>query len=304
MADISSLTENTIVTFPNGNTSGQSKIVFAQAYGDNKALVIVEKTPFHPLSCSWPDQQADTGTLIVDDTTFIVSDSLTAAIDLEDGEELKLLVDTDIPSRHNAPSWRFFVAHIVDNLKEELLMSLVGKDVQLNVDAERRLMLSAAHTATHVVALALNKSAADLWRKDVDLDGLGHPDLDKLAMEKSTITPGKAIDVYRFGKSLRKKYGFEASTFVEGIAQFTEAIKQQVAEWVASGARVVIEADGTELESRRRWTCELDGKLVKFPCGGTHLDHLGQLESIDIAFEIDPEGQGMTMYTSPKLKAE
>ncbi len=302
MADISDLTENTIVTFPNGDTTGTSVVVYTQTYGDNKTLVIAKKTPFHPLSCSWPDQQADTGMIVVGDQTFTVSDTLTAAIDLEDSGNPKLLIDKDIPPRHSAPSWRFFVAHVVDGLSEELQSNLAGRDVQLSVDARRRLLLSAAHTATHVVALALNKHAANLWRKDVDLDGLGHPDLDKLAMEKSVIAPGKAIDTYRFGKSLRKKYGFDSGMFVDNITQFTETVKQQVAEWLASDAKVVIEADGPELEARRRWTCELDGKLVRFPCGGTHLSHLGELESIDVVFEIDPEGQGMAMHTSPKLR--
>jgi alanyl-tRNA synthetase len=300
MASLANLT-NTLVTFPSGDTQGISKVMYTQRYSAKEALIIVEKTPFHPLSCSWPDQQADTGHLKVGGKEFNVTDTLTAAINLEDEADMRLLINTDIPSRHTTPSWRFFVAHIVDDPADEL-KDCIDKEVELLVNTTRRKLLSASHTSTHLAALAMNKAAKDYWRKEVDLDGLSNPDLDRLAMEASNITPGKATDTYRFGKSLRKKYGFEAADLIEHFEGYKETVNGQLTVWLATDSEVIIEIDGPELEARRRWTCELDGRLVKFPCGGTHLTRLGELESISVTFELSGEKTGMTMHTTPRLR--
>lgn len=303
MADLSKLTQHTKVTFPQGKIAGVSTVLYSKEYNQGKALLIVTETPFHPLSCSWPDQQAGTGSVTVAGKNYIVVDALTAAINLEDENGIQLYIDAEIPSRHNAPSWRFFVAHIIDDSEDNKNDALVGKEIELQVDAERRKLLSAAHTSTHLAALALNKATKDLWKKDVERDGLDNPDLDRLAMEKSVIEPGKAIDKYRFGKSLRKKTGFEASVFFERLGQISDTVNRQLVEWIGTGVEVVIETSGSDLESRRNWTCCLDGTLVKFPCGGTHLTSLNKLASINVSFDPSVDLQEMIMHTQPTLKA-
>ena len=300
MSDLSYIKGSTLVTFPRGDTSGVSDVLYVQSYEPGKALLFVSETPFYPLSHSWPDQQADLGTAEVDGTQFRVVDTLTAAVPFA-GENRELYIDQRIPVRKIDPMWLFLVAHVIEVPDDYDLDSLPGKEARLQVDPARRLLLSATHTSTHVAGLALNKHAADLWRKSIGNDSLGHPDLDKYAMERSTIQPGEAFDRYRFGKSLRKK-GFDGAQFFEHADEIQQRVAGQVTEWIATGQDVFIAAPGPTLDAPRSWQCKLDGKDVDFPCGGTHIQSFSELEKVEVSFELFPDDQEMEMHTVPHLR--
>jgi alanyl-tRNA synthetase len=78
--------------------------------------------------------------------------------------------------------------------------------VELTVDAEARHALSLGHSACHLVALALNRALTPYWRKETsELDALGQPDFDRLAIQHSRVEPRGSKEQYRIGKSLRKR---------------------------------------------------------------------------------------------------
>lgn len=296
MNSLTDITQSTKVTFPQGDTRGNSVIRYVAPFDTNRSLVIVDETPFHPLSNSWPDQEADKGTITVDGNTHEVVDSLTAAVNPQDATHL--FIDTEIPSKHEAEGWHYLVAHIVDMPSDE---ALVGKTAELIVDADRRKRLSIAHTSGHLAAYAMSKAAADLWRKEVKLDGLGNPDLDQLAMEYSRMTPTGDTDKYRIGKSLRKKGGFDGEAFFARSGELAGKVNEQVSAWLEAKTLVVIETDGDTLEAQRYCVYDLDGKEVKLPCGGTHPKSLDEIASIHVRYEFFPDEQEFTMYTQFEL---
>lgn len=292
MNSLTNITQSTKVTFPQGTTKGDSVIRYAAPFDTNRSLVIVDGTPFHPLSNSWPDQEADKGTILIDSDTYNVVDSLTAAVNPL--EATHLFIDTEIPSKRETEGWHYLVAHIVDTPLNE---SVVGKTVELTVDADRRKRLSIAHTSGHLAAYAMSKAAADLWRKEAKLDGLGNPDLDQLAMEYSRMTPTGDTDKYRIGKSLRKKNGFDSETFFARSGELAGNVNEQVSAWLETKTPVVIETDGATLEAQRYCVYILDGKEVKLPCGGTHPKNLGEIASIQVHYDFFPDTKAFTMYT-------
>jgi alanyl-tRNA synthetase len=216
------------------------------------------------------------------------------------GPDGDLLVAADIPVKRGEPGWTWYVAH---SLAEGAAPPEVGAPVELTVDAERRTALSAAHTACHLAALAMNIAAAHMWRKEVRLDSLGHPDLDQLAMDTSAMDEEGSTDVYRFGKSLRKR-GFDPAGFVDQSQEIVANVRSQLAAWIASGAAVVV-ADGGDLRvtAPRRWTCALPEGLADIACGGTHVADLGVLSAVQVAYDLAPDGTGLTVRTTPTLAA-
>jgi alanyl-tRNA synthetase len=300
MSKLSDIRGSTLVTFPKGETSGVSDVLFVRRHEPGRALFIVSETPFHPLSHSWPDQQADHGTAEIDGTEFRVVDTITAALPFA-GDNRELYLDKQIPVRKFDPMWLFLVAHIIEVPDDYDLESMLSKKARLQVDRERRLLLSATHTSTHVAGLALNKHTADLWRKTIGSDSLGHPDLDKYAMDRSTIQPGEAFDRYRFGKSLKKK-GFDGAQFFERVTEIEQLVARQVGEWIATGQDVFIAAPGPTLDAPRSWQVKLDGMDVDFPCGGTHINNFSQLENVTVSFTLFPDEQEMEMHTVPQLR--
>ena len=59
------------------------------------------------------------------------------------------------------------------------------------------------------MSLALNKALEGFWDKEIaNKDCFGRPNFDALTIETSRIGRGKSVDVYRIGKSIRKK-GFD-----------------------------------------------------------------------------------------------
>lgn len=284
--------EDTLVTFASGATSGRGHVVHAadlEAYGP---LVVVDESPFHPVDHTWPDQPGDTGRC--DDQPVV--DTVMAA----SGPDGALLVGSAIPVKRGEPGWTWHVAH---RLSETAALPEVGTVVQLEVDPDRRRALSAAHTACHLAALAMNAASTHLWRKEVRLDSLGVPDLDQLAMESSVMDIEGSTDVYRFGKSLRKR-GFDPAGFSDQLDEVVARVSGRLQEWINSGAVVVVADDGDRrVTAPRRWTCALPGGLAEMPCGGTHLPDLAALAAVDVDYRLTQDGTGLTVRSTPTLAA-
>ena len=216
----------TQVDFPAGVVQGSGTVL---AVVDVEGLpgVITDRTPFHPVDHTWPDQPADTGTL----NGLPVVDALLGAV-AADGT---VSVGTGIAARRGDEGYDWVVVHRVQGPAPA-----VGDIVDLQVYAARRAALSRAHTACHVVALALNAALAEAWRKDVVRDGIGNPDFDRLALSESRMTPDEARDTYRLGKSLRKK-GFDSAALLDDPQAVAEQVMATVRDWADADASVRIE---------------------------------------------------------------
>jgi len=283
---------STQVTFPAGTVHGSSTVLAVVPLPDGRHGVVTESTPFHPLDHTWPDQPADSGSLTADGVELPVLDCVTGGVSPE-GE---LSLGADIPVRRGAEDWAWLVVHVVD------APVAVGATVELRVDSERRAALSAAHTGCHLLALALNEALAPRWRKDPGrADALGHPDFDSLAMDTSRMDTQASTDVYRIGKSLRKK-GFTADDLAADLPALTATVNDRLAAWVAADAPVRIEAPGPELTARRRWACDLPEDPASIFCGGTHLHGLGELLSLSTELRLSEDGSELTAVTTPKRR--
>ncbi|GAA1620359.1 hypothetical protein GCM10009733_016000 [Nonomuraea maheshkhaliensis] len=272
--------KSTVVTFPSGLTSGRSTIAGIVPVGDRHGLVVAE-TPFHPLDHTWPDQPADRGTIgglpVVDCVTGAQSNT---------GE---VFLGADIPVRRGAEGWEWLVVHVSEEPLPE------GAEVELSVDPAYRAALSAGHTACHLAALALNAALAGRWRKEVRPDSLGRPDFDQAAITSSRIVPGGSVDVYRLGKSLRKK-GFSAEDL--DPAEVAGQVNDRLEAWVAAGAPVRLEVPGPELTARRTWHCALPEGEASIPCGGTHVSRTSELGGVEVSLAFAPEEATLTMRTT------
>lgn len=199
----------------------------------------------------------------------------------------EILLGADIPARRGAEGWHWLVVHVTDAPLP------VGTEVDLEVDAEFRAALSAGHTACHLAALALNAALADRWRKETRPDSLGRPDFDQAAITSSRIDPRGSVDVYRLGKSLRKK-GFSAEDLdPEKVAR---QVNERLAAWVAADAPVRVAVPGPGLTARRTWHCSLPEGEAAIPCGGTHVRRTGELGTVEVALSLDDAT--LTMRTS------
>ncbi|WP_197676143.1 alanyl-tRNA editing protein [Nakamurella panacisegetis] len=272
--------EDTRVTFPAGGLTADGEVLAVVPLDDlgpgGLLGFVTDVSPFHPVDHGWPDQGPDRGVVSISGVTVEVVDVVLGATDGHN-----LLIATNIPVRRGEPGWAFVVVHVIgaDQVRPE-----VGERVQLAVDAAHRDALGRGHTACHIAALALNAALADRWRKPVPVDGLGHPNFDQLALANSRIRPDGATDVYRLGKSLRKK-GFDSADLP--LAELTAAVNARLAGWVAAGATISIEADGPGLTDRRTWVCTLPDGQERILCGGTHPTSLAGIESIGVELTLD-----------------
>jgi alanyl-tRNA synthetase len=266
---------DTRVTYPSGAHHGTSQVIetvpLGEAYG-----VVTEETPFHPLDHTWPDQPADRGTM----NGLPVADCVTGASD-----GTRLYVGEEIPVRRGTDGWDWHVVHV--------LATPVTGEAELAVDTSYRAALSAGHTACHLAALALNSALADRWRKEAALDSLGRPDFDQTAITTSRILEYGSRDVYRLGKSLRKK-GFDAENL--DLARLARQIDDQLKEWIAADAPVNVHSPSPSLVARRRWTCSLPEGEAAIPCGGTHVSRTSELPSVHVS--LSQEGAELTMHTT------
>ncbi len=288
---------DTRVTFPAGGLTVESEVLAvveidaaelsAEALGVGRSTagevatgfvagLVTAISPFHPVDHGWPDQGADRGTVTVDGATVEVVGVVLGAT-----QGVNLLTATNIPVRRGEPGWAFLVVHL---LAPGGPVPAVGQQVRLDVDAAYRESLCFGHTACHIAALALNSALADRWRKPVPTDGLGHPNFDQLALASSRIRPDGSTDLYRLGKSLRKK-GFDALDLsVEEVAATANAV---LARWVEAGATVAVESEGPGLTDRRTWVCDLPDGQERIACGGTHLSSLDGVAAITVGLTMD-----------------
>lgn len=248
---------STIVTYPAGAVTSRGRVLHVEALPDGRTAVILDETACHPVDHTWPDQGADRATI----HGVTVDDCVVGATD---GSALYL--GRDAPVRKGTEGWAFVVVHIVDSFP-----AAEGDDVEVVVDVDYRKALSTGHTLCHLASLALNETLTGAWSKEVALDAAGHPNFDALAIETSTILENGSRDVYRVGKSLRKK-GFTVAA-LDDVPLVEADANARLAALLASGSSVGIEVDGPRLDDRRYWVC---GEY-RIPCGGTHLASLAGL---------------------------
>lgn len=290
---MSHLISETTVSYPAGAVASSGTVLRTIPAGDGRQAVILDTTACHPVDSAWPDQGPDKGELTVGDRSYPIADCVVGATD---GNELQL--GTDVKAKKGSEGWTFFAAHIIetgDTIAE-------GATASVSIDAPYRRALSAGHTACHVAALALNSQVAHLWSKDIPHDGLGHPNFDATAIATSTISELASVDVYRLGKSLRRK-GFDAAGLVENLGVIETNINTLLEQWRSAGAPVRIESDGENLTDRRYWIAGVDNREVRIPCGGTHLSDLSELASITVSLRAQDAdgGKEVVMTTSARL---
>lgn len=274
----------TVVDFPAGAVEGTGVVQHVLELPEARVGVVTDRTPFHPVDPSWPDQPADSGTL----NGIPLEDCLVGTLDAAGN----FTVDTEIAARRGDPGFDWVVVHVLAAGSAVA----VGDSVDLRVDQDRRAALSRAHTGCHATALALNAVVADLWRKEVATDGIGNPDFDRIALTSSRMTPDGARDTYRLGKSLRKK-GFDTAALLADLDGVADRVNAQVQAWVAADASVDIEVTGPHLVDMRYWCCHVPEGTFRIACGGTHVTSLRELGAIRVHYEQPDESTLVAVTT-------
>ena len=273
---------DTTVTFPAGEVAGTATVVAILSDPDVEGLPVgtsanvVDRTPFHPVDHTWPDQPADRGTVAEIDLADCVVGAVSSTGTFYAGEA--------IPARRGDEDWRWLVLHVVPS--EAVTGIAVGERVDLAVAADLRGRYSRGHSACHLAALAMNHAAAGYWDKDPGRhDSLGNPDLDSLAIVRSRIEPDGAIDDYRLGRSIRRK-GLRSNDLLADLPALAATVTATIQSWTAGGGPATILIDGDErLTARRRWTADLPVGQVAIPCGGTHVRDIGELATTTVTYE-------------------
>lgn len=277
--------EGTVVTFAGRSLQEKARVVFAAEVGGDW-LVVTDRSPFHPVSLSWPDQPGDRGWLISGSDRLCVLDSREALLNCKTG--ILSVGDAARALKRSDPDLTSVVLHVTKAAPD-------AKDVTLEVDASFRAALSLQHTGVHLAALALNQVAAGFWSKDPqDPDSLGAPNLDKAAVTGSEIGEKLSTDHYRFGKSLRKK-GFDAAAFLADLPARAVAMNDTLRAMLETPAPVQISPTEGPLGDRRLWSTRLNGANVAMPCGGTHVADLATLAEITVS--LTPTEDGFVMQT-------
>ena len=284
---MSSPTIDIVVTFPAGSLT-ESAVVQLTSPGEGQLHVVTDRTPFHPLDPTWPDQGPDVGTISTGTRSATVTDCLIGAWD---GTEL--FVGSAVPVRRGEPGWTFVVVHVLAAGRLEVA---TGDAVTLTVDPQRRAALSVGHTGCHLAALALNAALAGRWRKQPRVDSLGHPDFDQSAITSSRIEPFGSVDEYRLGRSLRRS-GFDAAGLADDLPALTETVTATLDRWAAAAGEVRVEVAGPGLADRREWVCLLPDGPARIPCGGTHVRSTADVAPIRVHLTLDESGSQLTMHT-------
>jgi alanyl-tRNA synthetase len=276
-------TTDTVVTYPDGDTHSTGTVVHVEPLADGRSAVLLDRTAFHPVDGAWPDQPADRGVLRSAAGSQPIVEGLTGGI--ADG---RLALGADLPVRTGTPGWVFVVAHVVAGAPPA-----VGEQVEVEVDRGYRTALSAGHTACHLASLALDAALADAWSKPVPGDALGNPAFDSLAIQRSRIEPHGSTDVYRIGRSLRRK-GFSLDA-LEDLDAVAHRANTTLARWVAAGGAVRILRDDRGLSGRRRWVCRLPDGTAELPCGGTHVADVTELPAVTVALDTRAADGGVEL---------
>ncbi|OIQ26099.1 alanyl-tRNA editing protein [uncultured Vibrio sp.] len=267
-------------------------IVLLSEKKNNQTYVVAEETPFHPVSHIWPDHPADKGKIEVLGQSYSVSHCLVGAVELATNT---LYVDKDIPVKRDAEGWAFVVVHCIDDFNTELT---TGEQVRFKVDKRYQQALSRGHSSGHLAYLALNKVLSkSYWRKDADRkDPHGNYDFNSYAQVTSFVTEDTCHDVYRFGKTLRKR-GLNSALVLEDLDLIAERVNEQIAQWLSRESVVSMKCDGEYLTSSRYWSCDLgEGEVATIPCGGTHVNSLSEFQSIRVKL-VQLDEQNIEMQT-------
>ncbi|WP_413110867.1 alanyl-tRNA editing protein [Thaumasiovibrio sp. DFM-14] len=281
----------TVVLFTQNIFEADAEILLLGEY-QGKQWLVTDQTPFHPVSHLWADHPADRGYVERQGQRTLVVDCLTAAYHQESGE---LQIDSAITARRGEEGWIFVVVHLL----QDAIDVRVGDKLIWQVDEDYQASLSRGHTAGHLASMALNKVlAAAYWRKEADRrDPLGHPDFNSYAQQSSQVTPDQCVDIYRLGKTLRKR-GLNAADVLADLESIAEAVNVQLTAWVSSKADVDIQHDGPLLTDSRYWRCHLPAEdgLAVMPCGGTHVQTLACFDKISVELSVS-DVQSIVMTT-------
>ena len=278
----------TRVTYPAGDIRSTGTVVglarMSGATGEEVLGVVLDVTAAHPLSPTWPDQPADRGTLRSTSGVHLLIDVRQGV--LHDG---MLTVDVAAPRVPGTD----VVVHLVDASAAVAL----GDRVEVAVDPEWRRALSLAHSACHLSALALDAALAPYWTKPAAPDPLGNPAFDQIAIQSSMLHPLRAVDVYRLGKSLRKR-GFDAVRFAHDPDPTARVHADTMTRWVEQNASSPVDTGDGTLTARRSWRSTVDGIDVAIPCGGTHVASTGELAGIAVEYQLADALDQLTVTTT------
>ncbi|WP_324047144.1 alanyl-tRNA editing protein [Aeromonas caviae] len=281
--------EHTRASFVLGHHQEQASVVCCKQ-GD-PTLLVTDLTPFHPQSHLWPDQPGDVGTVRWEGGEAAVGPCRMGAISPE-GE---LFVDTEIPVKRGADGWAFVVVHPLASSHH----LAIGSHVELTVDTEARHALSLGHSACHLVALALNRALTPYWRKETsELDALGQPDFDRLAIQHSRVEPRGSKEQYRIGKSLRKK-GINSEALLADLDRIALQVNEQLMRWLKEGGEIRRSRAGDAIIDSRYWHGMVDGREITIPCGGTHVGSLTELGQVQVTLASSEEGFTLTTRVTP-----
>jgi alanyl-tRNA synthetase len=289
----------TRVTYHHGHLEGYGRVLAVLPYGsvgDSRRVVVTDSTPFHPLDRFWPDQPADHGVISLGSMALSVVDTQVLSVESATGE---VRIGPEVSARRGSAGHVLAVAHVVDAADADVA-GWVGQVVSLEVDAARRLALSAAHTGCHLVAFAFNQCVDGLWTKDAPRDSRGNRNFDAAALLQTRHHIGGSVDRYRLGRSLRKK-GFNHPELIAGLDAHILRANEMLALWLASKAEVTVAGGSDYFTAERLWRCAIAPPAV-MPCGGTHVFHLGKIAQIDISAQFDDEMQELTLAASTRLR--
>lgn len=144
----------------------------------------------------------------------------------------------------------------------------------------------------------MNKVLAQgYWRKDADRkDPHGYYDFNSYAQESSFVTPECCLDIYRLGKTLRKR-GLNSADVVENIHEIESEVNVQLERWLARGTEIFMNCHGEYLTDSRYWQCDLgEASTAIIPCGGTHAAGLSEMKEIAVTLVLLDE-QTIEMHT-------
>lgn len=273
---------DTIVYYPSGSTIHTGVILWAGSLEIEDEAVFgffTDGTSFHPESPYWPDQPSDVGRVSSEAWNIGVRGCRVVAAQIG-----RSFLPMPIPNRRSTEGVALLVLHEVDAADLPRVLTAVGQRVSLVADGNRRERLSAAHSASHLAALALNEVCAALWRKAAPLDVRGYPDFDQQFIARAKIGLGGSSDVYRLGKSARKA-GFAIEEFEERAREIAAGVSGKVNGWISDGGPAKVEPGVSPLSGRRLWTSEIEGKSISIPCGGTHQGRLSAIGNISVEIE-------------------
>ncbi|RAW96404.1 hypothetical protein CKY04_15280 [Photorhabdus sp. S8-52] len=265
-------------SFMLGTLTLESNIIGVMKYEDG-AILITQDSPFYPKNYKWPDQLHDNGIISIDDKELAVTKVYTTG--LIDGH---LYIDQEITKQATPPA-KIMPAHYLPDLQGISERDLIGKTVTLSVNDKTRYRVSATHSMAHFMSLSLNKATNHIWSKVYDTDDLGNYNLDKAAIYQSSITELQSIDIYRFGKSIKKK-GFDENILIENLDKINREVNNTLNNWLSQGAEITIEYQSKEINDTRLWKSTIDSTVVTIPCGGTHINNINEVKGVNVEIKI------------------